>query len=164
MEEQKLILPDNYQDDTLKAWHEGKLKIGLGIGCDLDHHLRYKQGQFNLTMGVDNVGKTFFKAWYYTCLAKNQGKTFCIYSTENEVWDFKEMIMSFYCSKDIRQLSDKEFYQVKSWVEGHFTFIDDRGFYTMEQLLSEFSNKIQNYEEMEKHPPNPLSGDQTGLC
>lgn len=140
MSEKKLILPEDYQDNQLIDWHEGKTPLGLGIGCDLDHHLRYKQGQFNLTIGVDNVGKTFFKAWYYTALAKNQGKTFCIYSTENDVWDLKESIMCFYAGKDTRNMSTKEFYQTKTWVEGHFSFIDDRGFYTMEQLLNEFSN------------------------
>ena len=54
-----------YLDD----YHSGKIKKGLGIGCaDLDDVIRYKQGQFNIINGLDNVGKTAWIMWYFLCL------------------------------------------------------------------------------------------------
>lgn len=135
-----MILKDNFQDEKLKSFHEGTMVQGLGIGCDLDNHLVFKTGQLNMMLGIDNVGKTFFKCWYYVCLAIKHGKKFTIYSSENEVWSLKMKIMSFYSGKHLKKMNDTEYYQTKTWMEGHFTFVDDSKFYKFTDLIKIFED------------------------
>ena len=43
----------------LEDFRTGKIKQGLGIGCDLDNHIRFKKSQLVIFQGHDNVGKTY---------------------------------------------------------------------------------------------------------
>ena len=62
----------------------GKVDTGLGIGIDaFDNHIKWKQGQFNMVNGHDNVGKTDVLLWYFVCMSKLHGKKHLIYSSEN---------------------------------------------------------------------------------
>lgn len=132
------ILPTSYDDSKLESYRNGSMPQGLGIGCDFDKYVVWKKGQYNMLLGVDNVGKTLYKAWYYTCLAVKHGLKFCIYSSENEIWSWKMKIMSFYLGREIKGLDEIEFIKAKSWVDNHFEFIDDKNFYTIHQLLEIF--------------------------
>ena len=134
------FLQSDYQDEKLDSFRLGTLEQGLKIGCALDEHLVWKQSQFNMMIGIDNVGKTFYKAWYYTCLAKIHGITFDIFSIENQVWAWKSKIISFYTGKHISKLDDEEFIKAKSWVDNHFTFIDEKKFYNINDLLNLFKS------------------------
>ena len=65
--------------DSLKYlfdYKDGKIKKGLGIGCILDDYYVYKQGEFNMFLGLDNVGKTNWIIWYLTALSKNSWMLF----------------------------------------------------------------------------------------
>lgn len=129
------ILHEDYQSDLLDSWQDGTMPMGIGIDCDLDNHLRFKEGQFNITLGHDNVGKTFFEVWYLTILAIKTGYEFTIYCTENKVWSIKSKIISFYSNKDIRKLDKKEYYNARNWMSHHFKFIDTSRNYTIPELL-----------------------------
>jgi hypothetical protein len=37
-------------------YKDGKIKLGLGLDCLLDHNLRFKPKQLNIILGHDNVG------------------------------------------------------------------------------------------------------------
>jgi len=132
------VLPTNYDIDKLEQYRKGTMKKGLGIGCDLDEYIVWKDGQYNMLLGVDNVGKTLFKAWYYTCLAVKHELRFCIYSSENEIWSWKMKILSFYLGHEIIDMDDIEYIKALSWLDNHFEFVDDREFYNIEQLLEIF--------------------------
>ena len=54
--------------DYLFNYSEGKITQGLGIDTILDDNWRYKQGEFNIILGLDNVGKTAWTMWYLTAL------------------------------------------------------------------------------------------------
>lgn len=129
------ILENNYQDKELESYFDGSMTKGLGIDCDLDNNLVFKRGQFNLVLGNDNVGKTFWVLWYLTMLSVKRGLTWTIYASENEVWSVKQKIMSFFSNDNIKNLEEKEYYQAKSWMDGHFNFVDTRKNYTIPQLL-----------------------------
>lgn len=134
------VLPLNYDSAKLEAYRNGSMPQGLGIGCEFDKYIVWKEGQYNMLLGVDNVGKTLYKAWYYTCLAVKHELKFCIYSSENEVWSWKMKIISFYLGKPVKGLDEVEFIKATSWVDNHFEFIDDKNFYTIEQLLEIFKD------------------------
>ena len=55
-----MILEDKATVPYLKAFKEGRIKRGVGIGCLLDDYFLYKNGNFNMFLGLDNVGKTNF--------------------------------------------------------------------------------------------------------
>ena len=47
-------------------------------------------------------------------------------------------IISFYTGKHISKLKEEDFIKAKSWLDNHFQFIDDRNFYSIEDLLKIF--------------------------
>ena len=59
-----MILKDNSTVKYLHAYKDGKIKQGLGIGCQLDNHFLFKRAEFNMVLGLDNVGKTNWLLWY----------------------------------------------------------------------------------------------------
>ena len=134
------ILNEDYQSKELEQYFDGSMQQGLGIECDLDNHLRFKKGQFNLILGNDNVGKTFWLLWYFTILSVKQNLTWTIYCSENEVWSVKQKLMGFYLNKSIKlkYIKEKDFYSAKNWVENYFKFVDTNKLYTVKQLLEVF--------------------------
>ena len=79
-----MILEDKATIPYLKAFKAGKIKKGLGIGCVLDEYFLYKKGNFNMFLGLDNVGKTNFILWYLTALSKLHNKKWCVWSGEKQ--------------------------------------------------------------------------------
>ena len=58
------ILKEGFGLDYLYKYHEGKIQMGLGLGVSIiDDCLRFKNGQFVMINGLDNVGKTRWILW-----------------------------------------------------------------------------------------------------
>lgn len=136
------ILAEDYQNKELESYFNGSMGLGLGIDCDLDNYVRFKKGQFNLILGNDNVGKTFFILWYFVMLSVKNDLKWCIYCSENEVWSIKNKLMSFYLNNSIKNkdVEEKEFYQAKNWVDNYFKFVDTNILYTVKDLLKVFQD------------------------
>jgi len=84
----------------------GKIEQGLKIGVEkFDNHVRWKQGQFNMINGHDNVGKTDVLLWYFVCMAKLHNKKLLIYSSENTIRSQVFKIFNFWTGKRM----DKDF-------------------------------------------------------
>ena len=63
-----LIHSDTDAIDYLNSIRDGSFKKGLGVGCQLDDHLRYKTGEITVMAGHANVGKTLSIIYYlYKC-------------------------------------------------------------------------------------------------
>lgn len=135
------ILPDDFQDSELDEYRLGTMRQGLKIDCDLDQHLVFKFGQYNLFLGHDNVGKTFFMLWYMTVLSVKHELTWTLYCSENEIWSAKAKIISFYCNQNVKTIEESTYIKVKSWLENHFRFIDNRNNYTAKELITIFENE-----------------------
>ena len=89
-----------------------KIKKGLGINCpDLDSVLRYKQGQFNIINGLDNVGKTAWIMWYFLCLAEIHKVTFTIWSGENRAGMLIRQMIEWKTGTKLKDLTISEIYQ-----------------------------------------------------
>lgn len=76
-----MILKPGHSTQYLQDYKDGKIQQGLGIGCPLDDHIRYKQKQLNLILGHDNVGKTFWMWWYFLCINHIHSKKYHLNST-----------------------------------------------------------------------------------
>ena len=79
-----MILENKDSLDYLYKFQEGKIKLGLGINTELDSFIRYKQGNFNVIVGLDNVGKTAWILYYFLCLTKHHKIKHIIWSGENK--------------------------------------------------------------------------------
>jgi len=139
------IVPDNFQDDKLRSYYDGTMPQGYGIGCDLDNFYVWKPAELTFILGADGAGKTFNRAWYYVCLAEKNGITGDIYTNENQVWSMKMKMISFHAGKHITNLSEGDFYKHKTWVEGHFNFLDQEKIYDLDQLLDIFSSTKKHF-------------------
>jgi len=127
--------------DSLKYlfdYRDGKIKKGLGIGCLLDDYYVYKQGEFNMFLGLDNVGKTNWLLWYLTALTKKYEKKWCIWSGENKVGQLKRDIIQFWVGENIKELKRSEIENYHNIINKYFYFIDNRKLYDHKQLLKIF--------------------------
>lgn len=119
----------------LEDYHSGKIKLGLGIGCaELDEVLRYKQGQFNIINGLDNVGKTAWIMWYFLCLAYNHNKTFCIWSGENKAGMLVRQMIESLAGKRIKDMTLAEVYNYEAQIGNWFQFIPNDKMYKNQDL------------------------------
>lgn len=126
----------NYLED----YKEGRIKEGLGIGCDLDNHLRFKPGSFNMILGHDNVGKTYWRTWYYLCLAVLHGKTFCIWTGENKAGQVVRDLIKMYSGTELKNLSMAELYRYQDEILNMFSFVDNKNLYKYSDLLTIFED------------------------
>ena len=123
--------------EYLKSIRNGTFKLGLGIDCDLDLHLRYKSTDFNVIAGHANVGKTLGILYYFTCLAIKHNLKFAIFSSENEIGGLKDDLISLYSCKAVKDLSEQDFDYAHYFVNEHFKFFDsDKFFYTNKRLMN----------------------------
>ena len=119
---------------------DGNIKQGLGIDCVLDKHFVYKQGEFNMFLGLDNVGKTNWVIWYLTALSIKHKKKWCIWSGENKVGQLKRDIIQYLTNNQIKYLSKTDISKYNDLVNKHFIFIDNRKLYNHKDLLNIFKD------------------------
>ena len=133
-----MIAEGNKGLDFLNSIRDGSFKLGLEIGCDLDNHLRFKRGTFNIMAGHANVGKTKFILYYYLCLSVKHGLKFLIFSSENTVGGIKRDLIQLHAGKEIKAMDDMTFQYHFEWINEHFKFIDFEEFYRVEKRFMNF--------------------------
>ncbi len=134
-----MILKEGFADKYLEDYRDGKIKLGLGIDVpSLDHHLRYKQGQFIIINGLDNVGKTAWMLWYFLCLSVKHNLKWCIWSGENKAPQLVRQLIEWRTGQKLKDIPEAKIYAVKAEVLNWFTFIDNTGFYKTQELFSAF--------------------------
>lgn len=140
-----MILPKDNITEYLENYHSGKISMGLDIGViELDDAIRFKPSQLVIINGLDNVGKTAWIMWYFLCLSVKHDLKWCIWSGENESGELVSQLIEFLVGK---RISDMEFIEVLTYqkeILKWFTFIDNRIFYTSEQLLKIFEESKCN--------------------
>ena len=97
-----MILDETNSNDYLNKVRSGTLEQGLDIGCDLDNHLKFKYGNFNLIIGQANVGKTDWIVWYMVCLSVKHSLSWLVFSSENTVGSLKSKIIEYKTGKKIQ--------------------------------------------------------------
>jgi hypothetical protein len=138
-----MILENSSGKDYLDSIRNGTFVYGLKIGCDLDNHLRYKQGSFNVMAGHANVGKTKFILYYYLCLAVKHKKKFLIFSSENSTGGIKRDLIQLHAAKKLEDLTEQQYEYHFNWIGEHFKFIDFESFYKV-------NNRFMNFRDVFK--------------
>ena len=131
--------------DYLEAFHAGAIAKGKGIGCVLDDYLRYKQGSFNLVLGRNGVGKTYFKAWHYLTLSVKyrdfgSGMKWCIWTGENKAGQIVRNLIQQYTGKQFKSLGIGEIYKAEQELSQWFDFVDNKKMYKYKELLKIFED------------------------
>lgn len=135
------FLQTDFGSQYLEDFYYDRIPLGLGMGiANVDEYLSFKEGQFNLGIGVDNVGKTDFYLWYFLFLALKYGKTIDIWSGENKAEQQKRKLIQMYYGCKLKHIPFKEVQRGKLIIENHFNWIDRNNQYTHKDLLSLFSD------------------------
>lgn len=144
----------------------GRVKEGLKIGVtEIDEHIRFKQGNFNIIIGHANVGKTtviIYTMLLYTIKHKIK---WLIFSAENTPQSIARKIIEFKTGKPISKMTDEEIQETLEWVNEYFKIIDVSDAYTYKKLLDE---AIEVKKDFEYHgllidPYNSLNKDRNLL-
>lgn len=124
----------------LEDYHAGKIKMGLGINIPtIDSHLRFKEAQFTMINGHDNVGKTVWILWYFLCLATIHNKKFIVYSAENKEGALMRTLIQFASGVYFKDLELGKVYDWYTRLSEHFEFVDTTKLYTSKNLLDIFA-------------------------
>lgn len=141
-----MILKDGHSTKYLKDYSEGLIPMGKKLGCMLDDNLVHKSGQFNIILGHDNVGKTYFIEWYFLALATIYGMKFTLFMDENYQGKVMRDLIQMYYGRKYMDLHYKEIRRAEMKLETLFKFVDNTKRYTPEHLLNVFGeSNTDNY-------------------
>jgi len=144
----------------------GRIKEGLKIGeQEIDEHIRFKQGNFNIIIGHANVGKTTVIIYLMLLYTIKHNIKWLIYSAENTPQSIARKIVEFKSGKPISKMTDEEINDTLKWVNNYFKIMDVSETYTYKTLLDE-SNKVLKewpYEGLLIDPYNSLNKDRNLL-
>jgi len=140
-----MILKERHGEDNIYDYHAGKIKQGKDIGLiEFDKYLRFKQGQFVMINGLDNVGKTLFIMWYFLCLSMKHDLKWCIWSGENNAWQIKRDLMTMIEGVKFQEIPLKRLTALLSYVDRWFKFVDNRKLYSHNEVLRLFNTQEVN--------------------
>ena len=124
----------------LLDYHSGKIKKGLGIGCDLDNYFRLKPSEMNIIVGHDNVGKTVWLVWMLTCHIVINNKKVIIWSGENQKGQIMRDMIQFYSGVSFRSLSSHHISRLYHILENNVEFISNKYLYKPDELMDIYGN------------------------
>jgi hypothetical protein len=133
-----MILKEGHELDYLLKYREGKIKPGLGIGCELDEYLRFKRKQLNIVLGHDNVGKTYWLMWYFLVLATQHDLRFAIWAGENNSGQIMRDLIQMYSGQRYMALTEAEIQRYYVILNQNFKFVSNENLYKPNELLKIF--------------------------
>lgn len=131
-----MILPKGSDNNYLLDYRHNRIIKGLGINCDLDNYIKFKQGQYVGVLGGNNVGKTYFMSWYFMCLSLIHGLKWTLWMDENKKGRVLRDLIQFYTGKRFEDLSDEQILYASDKVEDYFMFVDNEKLYCPDDLLA----------------------------
>lgn len=133
----KFILADDADDEFIRDTRDGKIIKGLSYGfSDLDKHLVYKQGNYELFIGMANVGKTTVIDYLLSILcSKYPSQLWLMFVSENDTGAVKIDLMEFRMKKNLKAMSESELELAKQWIRDHFIFLTIDVLYTLRTIL-----------------------------
>ena len=134
------ILKKGSDTQYLLDYKHGRIPKGLGIGCELDNHLVFKRGQYVGVLGGNNVGKTYFMSWYFTCLTIHHGLRWALWMDENKKGRVMRDLIQFYSGRQLSSLTDEQIVTYSELIEESFFFVDNTKIYKSDELLNILSS------------------------
>jgi len=135
------ILDRGFGLDYLFDFHDGKIKMGLGLDCvHIDDYIRFKKGQFVMINGLDNVGKTHFMLWYFLVIALKHNKKFVLWSGENRTGQQKRDLIQMLTGVKFKDLPKDKIVTYLEVIDQHFEFVNNSKLYDHKQILKLFKD------------------------
>src|SRR3972149_8671005 len=135
-----MILNPGFSSEYLMKSHQGKIELGLPIGCCLDDVLRFKKSQLNVILGHDNVGKTAWIMWYFLCLSVKHGLKWVIWSGENKPQQLVRDLIQMRTGGRVRAMEISEINRQQKQIESWFSFVSNSKMYNHKQLIEMFAH------------------------
>ena len=153
-------------DDMIRKYRKGEIKPGIPLGwMDLDQHWVFKEGQFVIGLGHDNVGKSTVIWYKAVVLNLLHGIKTIIYSSENQPWVIKMKMCEFVLGKNSKLWNDREEELVTSWFDKNFDVIYSEDAFAYNQILevAEYLIGKNGYKMLIIDPYNTLAYNWEGL-
>lgn len=150
--------------DKLDQVRMGKVKEGLKFGqWNLDAHLRFKRGNFNIVLGHANVGKTSVVLYLMLLQSIVNDIKWLVFSSENTPVSLIKKLSEFFLGKPINKIEEDEFYMAQDLILRYFIIIDtDKKMYTYAELLEEATDIYhqEGFDGFFIDPYNSLAKDK----
>jgi hypothetical protein len=137
-----MIVNDSEITQYLDDFKNGRITKGKGMGIGaIDDYIRFKSGTFNMILGHDNVGKTYYKTWHQLVLSVKYGYKWCIWTGENKAGQIVRDLIQFLTGKYIKYLTLQEIQHAQGQIAEWFDFVDNSKTYKYLDLLNIFDKK-----------------------
>lgn len=164
-----LAQPQDY-DEYLQQVREGTLIQGLSTGIpSLDEYFVFKHGDYVMTNGHDNAGKSVV-VWYLALLsAMYHNWNWIILASENTIGGFMRKMIQFYWGKSLQgnyAMTQSEYDIAKAFIESHFSVIKaEEEMYNYKDVINMFKKamKVKKYDAAMIDPYNGLKIDLSGF-
>jgi len=158
-----MIIDYNEQLEKLRQIRNGSIKEGLRLDFEeIDEHLRFKAGNFNVVLGQANVGKTSAVLFLMLCYSLKHQKKWLVFSSENEPHSIIRKLIEYSSSKPINLLSEIELIEHSQIIEKYFRIINTEKMYTYRDLINIgiLHKQTWNYDGFMIDPYNSLAKDK----
>ncbi len=136
------------------------------IGNDaIDDYLRFKPGEFIVTTGHANVGKTHTMFYLMLMQSITYGKKWLCYTAENEVHSIQRKLVEFLNGKPINMIDPQRMYSDLAFLDDFFKFINPNKILSAFELLDIYEEALADWDYTGAFidPYNSLRTDQTRL-
>ncbi len=127
----RTAVDDKLMDYIVNGAVEG-LKVGLP---EVDEFFRYKENNFTVFLGHDNVGKSTLVWWLTVVASVKHGWKWIIYSPENDTAKTKKQLMDFVIGRKCEDSTPKMIELAKVLIDEHFYFIRKDEIFNVFQVL-----------------------------
>jgi energy-coupling factor transporter ATP-binding protein EcfA2 len=155
----QFMYPNDEGNTYVKDFAEGKIKVGLPIGCQaFDNHHRYKKGAFNVVLGHRNLGKTTLMVYHQAVMNVRYGLKSMIFSSENTVGQLKRDLIQFLAGYHITQIPPKTIDEMLWYVSQNFKFVNVEERWSAFELLNIASSNgfVESFDTLLIDPYNSL--------
>jgi hypothetical protein len=138
-----------------------RLFEGTGLK-KMDEHYRFKENNFEVVLGHDNVGKSTVIWWLAAVSCALLDWKWIIYSSENDSHKVKKKMLDFILGKQSKHASAAAIEKAKKLVDTHFYFIRNDNVVSVFELLEYgqvLCEKDENIKGFMIDPYNSLSLD-----
>lgn len=159
-EDWSFLADEDEVDKYLQSWRNGTFQMGLTTGWpSLDKYFLFKNGNFNIFNGIDNVGKST-SMWFLLMLsAMFHDWKWIIVSIENRNGAVTKKLIEFYWGIQIKSQTDEQYQEAKKFVADHFTIIKNEQLYNFMDVMNiaDKCNKKRKHNGMLIDPYNGLT-------
>lgn len=149
--------------DKLNKVRTGKTKEGLALGIkQIDEHMRFKPGNFNVILGHANVGKTTVVLYLMLMYSLKHKLRWLVFSAENEPYTLIKKLIEFMEAKPINLVKADAYQARVEYINNHFKFIEPEALYTYKDIL-ELAKSVKDawdYHGIMVDPYNSLMKDR----